>query len=85
MFLLRDVTKSDDAARKDKLGLTIEKIPKSPCSSWMKGEGNGQASRGNLRETEKSISPLGNNRKWARFPKVSQAKNVVKFRHSLQW
>ena len=39
-----------------------------------KFKGNGQFSLGNWRETEISISPLGNYRKCVRFPKISPTK-----------
>ena len=48
-------------------------------------KGNEQVSMGNLRETEISISPLGNCGKLVCFPKISPTKNVVKFHNFLQW
>ena len=56
-----------------------------PTVLGWKFKGNGQVSMGNSRETEISISPLGNYGKCVRFPKISPTENVVKFHHFLQF
>ena len=61
-----------------------KKYQNFPIVLGWKFKGNGQVSKGNSRETEVSISPLGNYGNCVRFPKISQTRNVVKFHYFLQ-
>ena len=64
--------------------LHSKKYQNFPIVLGWKFKGNGQVSMGNSRETDISISPLGNYEKCFRFPKISPTKDVVKFHHFLQ-